>query len=112
MTVWDAVIRRLDVSSGVGGCVCQFGGGPETSRAVFHPDGACRRSRSADTNHPGGLSADYNLKGDVLDVFTMKRGLCGLQLLHFLTLISGSPFQYSMFQGNAHSGAETRQRNK
>ncbi|XP_039982887.1 EMILIN-2 [Xiphias gladius] len=27
-------------------------------------------------------------------------------------LISGSPFQYSMFQNNAHSGSETRQRNK
>ncbi|XP_008298784.1 EMILIN-2 [Stegastes partitus] len=40
----------------------------------------------------------------------MKRGL-----LHFLItfpLISGSPFQYSMFQGNAYSGTETRQRNK
>lgn len=45
----------------------------------------------------------------------MKRELCGLPLLHFLmtfTLISGSPFQYSMFQGSAYSGAETRQRNK
>ncbi|XP_049420956.1 EMILIN-2 [Epinephelus fuscoguttatus] len=38
---------------------------------------------------------------------------CGL--VHFLItlpLISGSPFQYSMFQGEAYSGADTRQRNK
>uniref|UniRef100_UPI0037E91C5F EMILIN-2 n=1 Tax=Semicossyphus pulcher TaxID=241346 RepID=UPI0037E91C5F len=45
----------------------------------------------------------------------MKRVLCGLQLVHFLItfpLISGSPFQYSMFQGNAYSGSDTRQRNK
>ncbi|XP_061569546.1 EMILIN-2 [Cololabis saira] len=39
----------------------------------------------------------------------------GLQLLHFLVtfpLIGGSPFQYSMFQGNAYSAPETRQRSK
>lgn len=45
----------------------------------------------------------------------MKRGLCGLPLIPFLItfpLISGSPFQYSMFQGNAYSSTETRQRNK
>nr|XP_020510407.1 EMILIN-2-like isoform X1 [Labrus bergylta] len=45
----------------------------------------------------------------------MKRVLCGLQLLHFLitfTSISGSPFHYSMLQGNTYSGSETRQRNK
>ncbi|KAM9337170.1 EMILIN-2 [Symphorus nematophorus] len=45
----------------------------------------------------------------------MKRGLCGLPLFHFLVtfpLISGSPFQYNMFQGNAYSGTDTRQRNK
>ncbi|XP_070784561.1 EMILIN-2 [Enoplosus armatus] len=45
----------------------------------------------------------------------MKRGLGGLPLLHFLItvpLISGSPFQHSMFQGNAYSGTDTRQRNK
>ncbi|XP_071381758.1 EMILIN-2 [Centroberyx affinis] len=36
-------------------------------------------------------------------------------LVHFLLtfpLISGTPFQYNMFQGNAYSGTETRQRNK
>ncbi|XP_041670317.1 EMILIN-2 isoform X2 [Cheilinus undulatus] len=44
---------------------------------------------------------------------TMKRVLCGLQLLHlFITFISGTPFHYSMFQGNAYSGSDTRQRNK
>ncbi|XP_044195412.1 EMILIN-2 [Thunnus albacares] len=40
---------------------------------------------------------------------------CGLPFLIFLItfpLIGGSPFQYSMFQGNAYSGTETRQRNK
>ncbi|XP_035804598.2 EMILIN-2 isoform X2 [Amphiprion ocellaris] len=40
----------------------------------------------------------------------MKRGL-----LHFLLtfpFISGSPFQYSMFQGNPYTSSETRQRNK
>ncbi|XP_070708764.1 EMILIN-2 [Pempheris klunzingeri] len=45
----------------------------------------------------------------------MKHGLCGLPLVHFLLtfpLIGGSPFQYSMFQGSAYSGADTRQRNK
>ncbi|XP_071341032.1 EMILIN-2 [Trachinotus anak] len=45
----------------------------------------------------------------------MKRGLCGLPLIHLLItlpIIAGSPFQYSMFQNNAHSGTETRQRNK
>ncbi|XP_039646189.1 EMILIN-2 [Perca fluviatilis] len=43
----------------------------------------------------------------------MKRGFCGL--IHFLitfSLISGSPFQHSMFRGNAYSRTETRQRNK
>ncbi|KAK2859597.1 hypothetical protein Q5P01_004217 [Channa striata] len=41
--------------------------------------------------------------------------VCGLTLVHFLLtfpLINGSPFQYSVFQGNAYSGTETRQRNK
>ncbi|XP_051266917.1 EMILIN-2 [Dicentrarchus labrax] len=45
----------------------------------------------------------------------MKRGLCGLPLIHlFLTfpLIIGSPYQYNMFQGNAYSGSDARQRNK
>ncbi|XP_035511543.1 EMILIN-2 [Morone saxatilis] len=45
----------------------------------------------------------------------MKRGLCGLPLIHlFITfpLIIGSPYQYNMFQGNAYSGSDTRQRNK
>ncbi|CAK6970215.1 EMILIN-2 [Scomber scombrus] len=40
---------------------------------------------------------------------------CGLSFLIFITtfpLISASPFQYNMFQGNAYSGSETRQRNK
>ncbi|XP_041823510.1 EMILIN-2 isoform X2 [Melanotaenia boesemani] len=40
---------------------------------------------------------------------------CGSPLLHFfitLPLITGSPFHYSLFQGNAYSGTETRQRNK
>ncbi|XP_037550191.1 EMILIN-2 [Nematolebias whitei] len=39
----------------------------------------------------------------------------GLQLVHFLIsfpVISGTPFHYNMFQGNAYSAAETRQRNK
>ncbi|XP_073343956.1 EMILIN-2 isoform X2 [Pagrus major] len=39
--------------------------------------------------------------------------LCGL--VHFLltlALISGTPFQYNMFQGSAYSGSDTRQRNK
>lgn len=47
--------------------------------------------------------------------FTMKRVLRGLPLVHFLltfTLISGSPFQYNVFQGNAYTGGDTRQRNK
>ncbi|XP_004546938.2 EMILIN-2 [Maylandia zebra] len=42
----------------------------------------------------------------------MKRGLLLIHLLMVFPLITGSPFQYSMFQGNAYSGAETRQRNK
>ncbi|XP_031590299.2 EMILIN-2 [Oreochromis aureus] len=42
----------------------------------------------------------------------MKRGLLLIHLLVVFPLITGSPFQYSMFQGNAYSGAETRQRNK
>ncbi|XP_076617755.1 EMILIN-2 isoform X1 [Chaetodon auriga] len=45
----------------------------------------------------------------------MKRGLCGLPLIHVLItfpLVSGTPFQYNMFQGNAYSGSDTRQRNK
>lgn len=45
----------------------------------------------------------------------MTAGLFGLALFHvFITfpLINGSPFQYNMFQGNAYSGTETRQRNK
>ncbi|XP_026147900.1 EMILIN-2 [Mastacembelus armatus] len=45
----------------------------------------------------------------------MKGGFSELPLICFLItspLISGSPFQYSMFQGNAYSGTETRQRNK
>ncbi|XP_030612407.1 EMILIN-2 isoform X2 [Archocentrus centrarchus] len=37
----------------------------------------------------------------------------GLLLIHlFFPLISSSPFQYSMFQGNSYPGGETRQRNK
>ncbi|KAM4606087.1 EMILIN-2 [Polymixia lowei] len=48
----------------------------------------------------------------------MKIITCGLirsPLIHFLLtfpLISGTPFQYDMFQGNAYSGNEPRQRNK
>ncbi|XP_056221012.1 EMILIN-2 [Seriola aureovittata] len=45
----------------------------------------------------------------------MKRGLYGLPLIHLLImlpLITGSPFQNSIFQNNAHSGMDTRQRNK
>ena len=46
------------------------------------------------------------------NVFIMKRGLPLLNFLITFPLISGSPFQYSMFQGNPYSGTETRQRNK
>ncbi|KAK2886593.1 EMILIN-2 [Channa argus] len=45
----------------------------------------------------------------------MKGELCGLPLIPFLItfpLIHGSPFQYNVFQGDAYSGTETRQRNK
>nr|XP_046226934.1 EMILIN-2 [Scatophagus argus] len=45
----------------------------------------------------------------------MKRRLYGLALIHLFTtfpLISGSPFQYNVFQGNAYSATETRQKNK
>ncbi|KAM4534221.1 EMILIN-2 isoform 2-T2 [Odontesthes bonariensis] len=42
----------------------------------------------------------------------MKRGLPLLNFLITFPLISGSPFQYNMFQGNPYSGTETRQRNK
>ncbi|XP_040921831.1 EMILIN-2 [Toxotes jaculatrix] len=42
----------------------------------------------------------------------MKRGLPLIHLLMTFGLINGSPFQYSMFQNNAYSGTETRQRNK
>ncbi|XP_028290488.1 EMILIN-2 isoform X2 [Gouania willdenowi] len=40
------------------------------------------------------------------------RGLPFLHWLLTLPLISGTPFQYNMFQGNPYSGAETRPRNK
>ncbi|KAK5849846.1 hypothetical protein PBY51_014148 [Eleginops maclovinus] len=43
----------------------------------------------------------------------MRRGICGL--FHFLItfpLVSGTPFQHSMFQGNSYSGTGARQRNK
>ncbi|XP_012708655.2 EMILIN-2 [Fundulus heteroclitus] len=42
----------------------------------------------------------------------MKRELHLLNFLLTFPLISGSPFQYNMFQGNAYSAPETRQRNK
>ncbi|XP_069552438.1 EMILIN-2 [Brachyistius frenatus] len=42
----------------------------------------------------------------------MKLGLPLIHLLITFPLIGGSPFQYSMFQGNAYSGTDTRQRNK
>ncbi|XP_072234905.1 EMILIN-2 [Leuresthes tenuis] len=42
----------------------------------------------------------------------MKRGLPLLNFLITFPLISGSPFQYNMFQGHPYSGTETRQRNK
>ncbi|KAF7669969.1 hypothetical protein LDENG_00105590 [Lucifuga dentata] len=48
----------------------------------------------------------------------MRSVLCRMPkslLIHvfiIFPLISGTPFQYSMFQGNAYSGTETRQRNK
>ncbi|XP_034026829.1 EMILIN-2 [Thalassophryne amazonica] len=49
----------------------------------------------------------------------MKVALCDLQrtclllkLLVMVRLVAATPLQYSMFQGNAYSGTETRQRNK
>ncbi|MED6286329.1 hypothetical protein CHARACLAT_004883 [Characodon lateralis] len=42
----------------------------------------------------------------------MKPGLHFLSFLLTFPLISGSPFQYNMFQGNPYSAPETRQRNK
>ncbi|XP_068199795.1 EMILIN-2 isoform X2 [Antennarius striatus] len=42
----------------------------------------------------------------------MTRGLSVFHLLITLPFISGSPFQFNVFQGSAYSGAETRQRNK
>ncbi|XP_010737202.3 EMILIN-2 [Larimichthys crocea] len=48
-------------------------------------------------------------------MLTMKSGPCASLLLHLLItfpLISGTPYQYNMFQGNAYSGTDTRQRNK
>ncbi|XP_037312183.2 EMILIN-2 [Pungitius pungitius] len=41
---------------------------------------------------------------------TMKCGL--IQFLIAFPLVSGSPFQHAVFQGNSYSGRETRQRNK
>ncbi|XP_028288746.1 EMILIN-2 [Parambassis ranga] len=42
----------------------------------------------------------------------MTAGLPLLQFLITFPLISGSPFQHSMFQGNSYSGSDARQRNK
>ncbi|XP_029001671.1 EMILIN-2 isoform X2 [Betta splendens] len=42
----------------------------------------------------------------------MTRGFLLIVLLISLPLINGTPFQQSIFQGSAYSGAETRQRNK
>ncbi|XP_047205156.1 EMILIN-2 [Girardinichthys multiradiatus] len=42
----------------------------------------------------------------------MKPGLHFLSFLLTFPLISGSPFQYNMFQGNPYSASESRQRNK
>ncbi|XP_015231190.1 PREDICTED: EMILIN-2 [Cyprinodon variegatus] len=42
----------------------------------------------------------------------MKRDLYLINFLITFPLVSGSPFQYNMFQGNAYSAPETRQRNK
>ncbi|XP_026217684.1 EMILIN-2 isoform X2 [Anabas testudineus] len=40
------------------------------------------------------------------------KGLSLVRLLITFPLISGTPFRHSMFQSSAHSGTETRQRNK
>lgn len=91
-----------------------FGGGPETSRAVIHLEGACLRSlRRREARQLPVIAAlsSPQRKVSVEPKFTMKRGLTLVHLLTTFTVISGTPFQYNIFQGNAYSRTET-QRNK
>lgn len=109
----------LDGNLGVGVCDQggtnrMFGGGPETSRAVIHLEGACLRSphrREAQQFPVIAALSNPQLKVSVELKFTMKRGLTLVLLLTTFTVINGTPFQYNIFQGNAYSRTET-QRNK
>lgn len=90
-----------------------FGGGPETSHAVIHLEGALRSLHRREAQQFPVIAALSNpqLKVSVELKFTMKRGLTLVHLLTTFTVINGTPFQYNIFQGNAYSRTET-QRNK
>lgn len=83
--------------------------------------GAGSDLRTAETEQPAELTTHTATSGnsplDCIFLLFLNRSAMNrrLQLLHFLItlpLVSGTPFHYNMFQGNAYSAAETRQRNK